>query len=103
MLSVSFPHPQYEFAKIMCSSGMLVGDQIEASSPYDISFWPIHPTAERLWAAKKLMNMFTDETWPDGTSSYDNCGGHDVTDLIPLQVGWIEERGYRGSGLGEGL
>jgi hypothetical protein len=52
----------------------------------DPSFWPIHPTIERLYSLKKLRGYFTDESWPSiGTSSYgDDCTGHNADDVIPL-------------------
>jgi len=53
----------------------------------DISFWPIHPTIERLWVYKKLVGGFTDETWDvTSTSIYgDSCSGHRQDDVIPLE------------------
>jgi hypothetical protein len=46
---------QVEYLRLMCNSGVMAGDQVEAASPNDISFWPIHPTIERLWQYKKMM------------------------------------------------
>lgn len=62
------------------------GDQLESASPMDPSFWPIHPTIERLYMLKKLRGYFSDESWPSiGTSSYgEDCTGHDADDVIPL-------------------
>lgn len=62
------------------------GDQLESASPMDPSFWPIHPTIERLYSLKKLRGYFTDESWPSiGTSSYgEDCTGHNADDVIPL-------------------
>lgn len=70
----------------MCNAGVLIGDHLEASSAFDISFWPIHPTIERLWQWKKLQGMFSDETWPSsGYSIYgDTCSGHSASDVIPI-------------------
>jgi hypothetical protein len=45
---------QVEYLRLMCNSGVMAGDQVEAASPNDISFWPIHPTLERLWQWKKM-------------------------------------------------
>jgi hypothetical protein len=40
------------------------GDHLEAASPADPSFWPIHPTLERLLQAKYMSGGFSDNTWP---------------------------------------
>ena len=63
----------------------------QAGSPIDPTFWPIHPTVERLWAHKKLKHMMGDEQWPDGhgplhrmNSMYENCTGHAPDDLVPF-------------------
>jgi len=40
------------------------GDHLESASPADPSFWPIHPTLERLLQAKYMSGGFTDNTWP---------------------------------------
>jgi len=47
------------------------GDHLEAASPADPSFWPIHPTLERLLQAKYMAGGFEDDTWPsDATTDY---------------------------------
>jgi hypothetical protein len=78
--------PQIEVLRKVCSSGILEGENLEAASPIDISFWPIHPTLERIWMYKKILGKFTDERWPAvGTSSYgDSCTGHRSTDSIKI-------------------
>ena len=40
------------------------GDHLESASPADPSFWPIHPTLERLLQAKYMSGGFEDSTWP---------------------------------------
>jgi hypothetical protein len=40
------------------------GDHLESASPADPSFWPIHPTLERLLQAKYMSGGFSDNTWP---------------------------------------
>jgi hypothetical protein len=39
------------------------GDQLESASPSDPSFWPIHPTLERLVHAKFMAGGFDDYSW----------------------------------------
>ena len=47
------------------------GDHLEAASPADPSFWPIHPTLERLLQAKYMAGGFENEEWPtDATNDY---------------------------------
>ena len=49
-----------EVLKIACAGGIGVdGDHLESASPIDPSFWPIHPTLERLWQFKKLAGAFS--------------------------------------------
>lgn len=81
--------------ELVCNANFLLGDHIEAASPYDPSFWPIHPTVERLWQYKKLRGLFTDETWPTtGLSTYqDSCSGHASDSTIPLE-GLFEPESY---------
>jgi len=40
------------------------GDHLEAASPSDPSFWPIHPNLERLLQAKIMVGGFTNADWP---------------------------------------
>lgn len=44
---------------------VFVGDHLESASPLDPSFWPIHPTQERLLQLKYMVTGFPDDTvWP---------------------------------------
>ena len=84
--------------KTICQTPITPGDQLEASSPLDVSFWPIHPTMERLWAYKKLAHAFTDQTWgtTDGPSRYctnNGCMGHHEDDVIPFDVVTEDDEG----------
>jgi hypothetical protein len=42
---------------------ILIGDHLEAASPADPSFWPIHPNGERLFQLKLMVGGFADSTW----------------------------------------
>lgn len=71
----------------LCDGGMGIdGDHLESASPLDPSFWPIHPTIERLYMYKKLTNTFINDTWPEHSCSItENCYGHMKHDVIPFQ------------------
>jgi hypothetical protein len=45
------------------------GDHLESSSAVDPSFWPIHPTQERMLQAKLMANGFSDMSWNSDASS----------------------------------
>jgi len=50
---------------------IFAGDHLESASPADPSFWPVHPTLERLVQAKYLAGGFPDTTWPsDSVNEY---------------------------------
>lgn len=73
---------------------------MQASSSLDPSFWPTHPTMERLWMYTMLTGKVEDMTWndsdvtitaSDGTtytesvSAYsDSCVGHRGSDVFPF-------------------
>lgn len=43
---------------------IFVGDHLESASPMDPSFWPIHPTQDRLLQLKYMSGGFDDFSWP---------------------------------------
>jgi hypothetical protein len=43
---------------------MFIGTHMESSSAADPSFWPAHPTQERLLHAKMMSNLITSWEWP---------------------------------------
>jgi hypothetical protein len=50
---------------------VFVGDHLESASPSDPSFWPIHPTQERLLQAKFMSGAFSVYKWPeDAVANY---------------------------------
>lgn len=49
------------------------GDHLESSSPTDPSFWPIHPTLERLLHAKYMSGGFENSTWHDDPETQSIC------------------------------
>lgn len=50
---------------------IFVGDHLESASPSDPSFWPIHPTQERLLQVKFMTGGGKYYSWPTSTSSND--------------------------------
>jgi len=52
--------------KVYCDTKTAVGEQIEANSAIDATFWPIHPTLERLLHYKQMVNPLTNFDW-DGS------------------------------------
>ena len=66
----------------------VMGDSLESASPADVSFWPTHPTVDRLFQWRRLNGMGLD--WPDNSAwsvegtrtAY--CHGHNVDDVLPF-------------------
>ena len=90
-LNIKASNPHYEelVNKIMCETPYWPGDQLEAASPADVSFWPIHPTLDRMLQYKHLARPFTDKNWSTyetGTTASIcvmqslNCKGHNPMD-----------------------
>ena len=58
------------FSDFICTGNgwrIFSGDHLESASPADPSFWPIHPTQERLYQAKLMAGGFNSWTWPNET------------------------------------
>jgi len=90
--------------KVFCDSTILLGDHGDASSASDVSFWPIHPTLERLLHYKQLVNPLTDYTWDGSTywsdwnseclwgATFDtDCNGHGETDVTVSKMRVYDE------------
>ena len=85
-----------ELVRVLCTTPFSPGEQLEAGSPIDVSFWPIHPTMDRLYQYKRLANDFKDTGWrnPDETmpfgianqtTSYCDQG---LTTMLDLEYGY---------------
>ncbi|KAH8059486.1 hypothetical protein JL720_13843 [Aureococcus anophagefferens] len=98
-LSRSYDHDtKVGVLKAVCTTPIAPGDQLEASSPVDVSFWPVHPTLERLYMYKALLGAsenatagFDTTAWanPDGPTQYchnNGCKGHHPYDVVPFPV-----------------
>mmetsp|Transcript_17082 Transcript_17082/g.22561 ORF Transcript_17082/g.22561 Transcript_17082/m.22561 type:complete len:627 (+) Transcript_17082:77-1957(+) len=72
----------------ICNSGLVDGDNLQASSSYSPEFWPIHGTVERMFQLKRLNNDFDpdDIGWDIGSWSamQEDCFGHFMDDLVLL-------------------
>lgn len=74
---------------ILCDNVFWPGDHLEAASPVEASFWPIHPALERLYQFKDIVKPFKDATWEirkdqgQRTCLYSTfgCEGHHSYDL----------------------
>lgn len=82
-----------EVARVLCTTPWSPGEHIEAASPADVSFWPVHPTLERLTQYKRLHMDFKSLRWdnPDGTTKIciygdAGCKGHHAVDLTSFEV-----------------
>lgn len=65
----------------------------QAGSSLDPTFWPMHPTMERLFMFSVLTGQITDVSWPDSDSTSssevvsrygDTCNGHSGSDVFPF-------------------
>ena len=65
---------------------IFVGDHLESASPADPSFWPIHPTQERLLQARYANGGFWDFSWPTlGTAGEYVCNHFECYDDETLE------------------
>ena len=84
----------YELADdVLCSKASWTGDHLEADSPVVASWWPIHPTLDRLLQYKMLVDDFAEDTWDTDRmansaskeycsyGSTSDCKGHHSYDL----------------------
>ena len=83
-------HELKEVAEEMyCNHKYWPGDHLEAASPAEASFWPIHPTLDRLLQYKEAVEPFTGKEWAGDddtetevcTTGGSNCKGHNQYDL----------------------
>jgi len=80
---------------VLCKVPYISGDQLEAGSPSDPSFWPIHPTVDRLLQYRRMVNDFLFPQWsnPTGDTSFcltgNGCTGHHEDDIAPFQTRYV--------------
>mmetsp|Transcript_7009 Transcript_7009/g.8699 ORF Transcript_7009/g.8699 Transcript_7009/m.8699 type:complete len:651 (+) Transcript_7009:27-1979(+) len=77
-----------DLVRVICTSGLVEGDNSQASSAYTPEFWPIHPTVERVLHKKRLVKDFpkgSDGSWYTTASWLPRqvfCHGHFATDVV---------------------
>ena len=54
------------FDMLFCQTKVILGDAVDAGGAVDPTFWPIHPTLERLYQFKTLVNPLKSLYWPSG-------------------------------------
>jgi hypothetical protein len=78
--------------RAMLETAFWPGDHLEAGSPAEASFWPIHPTIDRLIQYRDQVRPFTDMSWAnissDSTCNYGetDCKGHNAYDTTYFQA-----------------
>ena len=95
-----------ELVRVLCTTPFSPGEQLEAGSPIDVSFWPIHPTMDRLLQYKRLAKPFVNGTWarphanpdpmaPDATQYCEyrkyGCSGHHPWDITASKARALNE------------
>jgi len=79
------------FLAVLCTTPWAAGEQLESGSPADPSFWPIHPTMDRLLQYKRLARPFLDLTWNNTddvcqSEHSDGCKGHHSYDATSFNA-----------------
>ncbi|CAM9288362.1 unnamed protein product [Choristocarpus tenellus] len=85
MLSKQTLEVKFAVLRLLCTSVVNFGNQLTSSSPIDPTFWPIHPSMERLLMYKLLTGTMTDMTWPEQGSTYLDENGVEQEISIQLQ------------------
>lgn len=107
-------HRAQRLVRLLCTTPWSPGEQLEAASPVDVSFWPIHPTVERLLQYKRIVDDFDVTVWanplPEEPTMFcqegvttraaerrgdvDRCQGHHAVDLVIYPQLVKQQRGY---------
>jgi len=98
----SFPEDLWEeFLELICTTPFAPGEQMGANSPVDPSFWPMHPTLDRLLQYKRLAKPFGSPAWEnpresegqrtqycisDNGNTITDCKGHHPYDVAPWKI-----------------
>merc|ERR1711998_113671 len=79
----------------------IMGDSLESASPADATFWPIHPTTERLFTWRRIHGFLNTE-WRNNVSwsvrGYETgyCSGHNWEDVLTWPNYIFEDAGFEG-------
>ena len=84
----------HAFLAWLCETPFSAGEQLESSSPFDVSFWPIHPTLDRLLAYKRIVKPFKEPGWQIFSDRPANVSRYCEDDLMPVKVGHSNCRGH---------
>lgn len=99
---LEFPEVFYPaVAEVLCTTAWVSGEQLEAASPADVSFWPIHPTLERLLHYKRLADDFDNTEYTNiyGYTEYciyqqqSGCEGHHAEDITSFTTSYFDKSG----------
>ena len=84
----------------VCDSTLVPGDAVDASAPYDVAWWSIFPTVERLWVRRKLSRGFSDEVRALCTHTHTHTRPNvDPTRRLFASCAVVGERGRRHAAL----
>merc|ERR1719502_9864 len=76
--------------EMFCNHKYWPGDHLEAASPAEASFWPIHPTLDRLIQYRAQARPFTDMSWATVDTTCNmastDCKGHNAYDATYFQA-----------------
>ncbi|KAJ1447541.1 hypothetical protein M885DRAFT_575794 [Pelagophyceae sp. CCMP2097] len=97
-------YPKYAAcARVLCLTPWSFGEHAGAESPLDASFWPVHPTLDRLYQYKTLVRDFPAAgAWaPEAAmlckyAANSKCVGHRAGDLTAFRSA-VLEGGQRGA------
>lgn len=82
---------------LFCTTPYWAGDHLEAASPVEASFWPIHPTMERLLQYKEIAMPFKNTEWTGSKfcnyGSTSGCRGHHPGDLTFWSTVYKDQNG----------
>jgi len=94
------PDQQQGVLRAICTSGLVLGDQMQASSAFSPEFWPIHPFVDRLVQLKLLKFPFSEGiVWPEEASwkpTQKTCYGHHADDLLLSGHSPLDFNGFSG-------
>lgn len=89
------------FARWLCTTPFAPGEHLESASPADPSFWPIHPTIDRLFIYKRLVMPFKIADFANNRGPTTWCEYYDTSDCMghhPYDVAAYNVNAHDGHG-----